>query len=157
MGHWDLIHPDSRLLTAAEPRVWDSPSRAQHSFPEGTPPHHLGCTTGSDRGHQFQVSESCTSWALPTLGGFLICLLLFAACWHGKTPSETQFLVDSPLCLSETNTAYQVPNYSHIGHPGQLSQMYYFKSRTLGNLKDGYMTKHPPAKEKQQAGELDVL
>lgn len=60
-------------LTAAEPFRRDSLSRAEHGFPQGTPPHHLGCMTGSDRGPSVILSEAenHTSSELPTSGGFL--------------------------------------------------------------------------------------
>lgn len=79
MGRSGLIHPESPVLTVAESCGQDTLSRVEHGFTEGTPPPHLGCMTGSDRGgHQLQVSyaENLISQELSISGGFFACLLL---------------------------------------------------------------------------------
>lgn len=50
MGSSNLAHPEGPAPGAAGPRAQDCLSRVGHALPEGPPPRHLGCMTGSDRG-----------------------------------------------------------------------------------------------------------
>ena len=82
-------------------------SRAEHGFPQGTPPHYLGCMTGSDRGPSVTLSEAenHTSPELPTSSGFLAgCCFFRAPCLLAfKGTPETQFLAGNSQPVRNNN------------------------------------------------------
>lgn len=94
-------------LTVAAPFRRDSLSRAEHGFPQGTPPHYLGCMTGSDRGPSVTLSEAenHTSPELPTSSGFLAgCCFFRAPCLLAfKGTPETQFLAGNSQPVRNNN------------------------------------------------------
>ena len=94
-------------LTAAAPFRRDSLSRAEHGFPQGTPPHYLSCMTGSDRGPSVTLSEAenHTSPELPTSSGFLAgCCFCRAPCLLAfKGTPETQFLAGNSQPVRNNN------------------------------------------------------